>query len=229
MTHPRFSALFLVLLFSLESPALEAQEAGPQAVLDKWLESQAQIQTWSADVLQTRTLKTLTRPLVARGRVWFAQPNNFRWQLGEPPRTVAVGSETELVILYPRLQRGERYAQGAALDKSWQEVLDLLEVGFPSDAERFHSRYLLLGSEQEDSYWRFTLSPRSEQARRLIETITLEISSESATLMATELVFPEGSVMRTDFEKHQINPELDEALFSQAIPEGFEVESRTQD
>ena len=58
--------------------------------LNAWMDQQAKIKTWSADVVQIRNLKSLTRPLKSRGQVWFLQPNRFRWQLGDPPRTIAV-------------------------------------------------------------------------------------------------------------------------------------------
>src|SRR5216684_501252 len=64
--------------------------ADSESALTMWLASQTNIQTWSAEVIQTRALKSLAQPLTATGRVWFAAPNRFRWELGTPPQTIAL-------------------------------------------------------------------------------------------------------------------------------------------
>src|SRR5258705_286086 len=79
----------LVLVWSLVFGVwcFPARAADTNAVLNGWLSSQTNLQTWTADFVQTRTFRTLTQPLVATGHVWFATPNRFRWELGSPART----------------------------------------------------------------------------------------------------------------------------------------------
>src|SRR5262245_38297422 len=74
--------LFLNLCVSI---SMRAGEANP--LLESWLSAQTNLHTWSAEVTQTRTLKTLTQPLTAKGQVWFAAPNRFRWQIGNTTGT----------------------------------------------------------------------------------------------------------------------------------------------
>src|SRR5213593_2727732 len=82
-----------------------AQATEPSKLVDSWLNAQTSIHTWSADVVQTRNLKSLAKPLVADGRVWFAAPNRFRWEIGNPPQTIAVRKLEEMLVIYPRLRR----------------------------------------------------------------------------------------------------------------------------
>src|SRR5262245_33850193 len=77
-------SLALLVLGSVLTPAI-AQAAETNSLLATWFARQPNIQTWSADVLQTRALKSLTLPLTATGHVWFAEPNRFRWEIGHPP------------------------------------------------------------------------------------------------------------------------------------------------
>src|SRR5881394_143888 len=84
--------------------------AESNSALSTWLNAQTNIHTWSADFVQTRRFKTLTQPLTESGKVWFAEPNRFRWELGHPPKTIAVRASEEMVLLYPLLKRVERYA-----------------------------------------------------------------------------------------------------------------------
>ena len=192
-------------------------------LVDQWLEHQAQIRTWSADVLQIRKLKSLARPLESTGRVWFRQPNRFRWQLGDPPRTVAVRTADALTVIYPRLKQAERYPISGVSDPAWKQVLTLLEVGFPSDKDTFYSRYEVLSARRTDSKLIFEVRPSSSAARRLLEKVHLEVSSEDFTLTVTELVFPDGSSMRNQFSGHQLNPDLDDGLFRVDLGEDYQM------
>lgn len=218
-----------VLLLALPL-ALGAEVGGGEAkqFLESWLARQAQIESWSADVVQTRKLTSLVRPLETRGQVWVRYPNQFRWQLGNPPRTIAVRTDDKLEIVYPPLRRIERYALSENIDPSWRAVLALLEVGFPSKPSEFYRRYEVVDARQTGASWTFELRPVAEQARRLVERIRLKIANQDATIRATELVFADGSNMRTEFVNHQINPDLDEALFTVEPGEKFEIIEATK-
>ncbi len=198
-----------------------AEDVG--GMLDRWLVRQVQLNTWSANVVQTRKLKSLARPLVAKGSIQVAQPQRFRWQLGNPPRTLAIGTPTGLLIAYPRLKQMERYAYRDAADPSIRQVLDLLEVGFPSSAVAFHERYELLASVHIEGAWRFELRPKVAEARRFLDRVFIEANDSDLSLRATELVFPDGSTMRNDFSNSQVNPELDDALFDLVPGDDWQV------
>ncbi len=215
--------LAVSLLILLSSTGGRAEIDSSREFLNAWLKEQEKIKTWSADVVQIRNLKSLVRPLKSRGRVWFQQPNRFRWQLGDPPRTIAVRKNDELLIIYPRLKQVERFAVDEGVDPAWKQVLALLEVGFPSDAETFFSRYELVATKRLKKSWEFELRPAAEMARRLLDRVTVEISTRDFALLETKLVFPDGSSMRNLFVHRQLNPELDESLFDLDIEEGYTV------
>lgn len=210
------------LLILLSHQALAGTDPAEQ-ILNSWLNRQAQVKSWSADVLQIRKLKSLVRPLESKGRVWFAQPNRFRWQLGEPPRTIATRTDRELVIVYPRLKQVERYPISAASNSAWKEAMALLDVGFPSDPKAFHSRYELISTKRSQKGWVLELRPAAKEALRLLERVRLEVTADDFILLATELVFPDGSTMRNQFSNHRLNPELEETLFEAEIGEGYQV------
>ena len=205
----------LAILFAsiLSGLALSAEATKGNALLDEWLTKQIQIKTWSADVTHTRKIKSLLRPLESQGQVWFIQPNQFRWQLGDPPRTIAVRTQQELQIAYPKLKQMERFPFNNITDPAMQQALALLEVGFPTQAEYFHARYQLLSVTRMGKVHRFELQPKDEQARRLLSKVRLEVSTADLTLRATELEFPDGSTMRNAFSNHKLNIKIDVSLF----------------
>src|SRR6266853_1759886 len=129
-------ARFFLLISLLAASRQGSSAAENNPLLSSWLGAQTNIQSWSADFIQTRTFKSLTQPLTATGHVWFAEPNRFRWELGRPAQTIAVRATNELLVIYPRLKRVERYPLSGAQTGEWRDALALLESGFPrSEAE----------------------------------------------------------------------------------------------
>src|SRR4051812_40808007 len=93
---PRIGGFFLLLSLSLGCFCAQAADAFP---VSAWLAAQTNLQTWSADLTQTRRLKTLTQPLTSTGHVWFVAPNQFRWEIGSPAQTIAVRAGEEMLVI----------------------------------------------------------------------------------------------------------------------------------
>src|SRR5687767_2779037 len=126
----------ILLLASISSGATE-----PSALVTAWLNAQTNIQTWSADVVQTRNLKSLAQPLTAEGRVWLAAPNRFRWEIGTPPQTIAVRKPDEMLVIYPRLKRAERFLLAQQNAGPFKDTLALLDAGFPRSRADLDARF----------------------------------------------------------------------------------------
>ena len=193
---------------------LGAQAFESNAVLHAWFRAQTNVHTWSADVVQTRALKSLAQPLTARGRVWFAAPNRFRWELGEPPQTLAVRQAEQMLVIYPRLNRAERYALDAKATGPWRDALMLMEAGFSRSLAERESRFQIVSLRETNQLFELTLQPKTAAARRLIPQIKIACGTNDFSLKVSELKFTDGSILRNEFTNAQINPQLDEALFS---------------
>ena len=86
--------------------AAQAPGAAPNdQLVDDWIRAQSTVRVWEADFKQTRQLKALTEPLVATGKLWFAAPDRFRWEVMKPAPTLAVREQDELLIVFPKLKR----------------------------------------------------------------------------------------------------------------------------
>ncbi|HKS37263.1 MAG TPA: outer membrane lipoprotein carrier protein LolA, partial [Verrucomicrobiae bacterium] len=167
--------------------------------LNGWLNAQTNIQTWSAEVIQTRALKSLTQPLIAKGRVWFAAPNRFRWELGDPPQTIAVRQPDQMLVIYPRLKRAEKYSLAGNQNTQWRDTLALLEAGFPRSQRELETKFRVVSQATANEAHEVTLQPKSASARRLMPQIKVAFSTNDFSLRATELQFADGSTMRNDF------------------------------
>ena len=130
----------------------------------RWFAAQKNVHTWSADFVQTRTLKTLTQPLVANGHISFAVPNDFRWELGRPAQTIALRHGDEMFVIYPRLKRAEHYPLGAGTPTEWRDTMSLLQAGFPRDRKEFEAQFQILSLAANQ--WRVAILAPAEKRLR---------------------------------------------------------------
>jgi outer membrane lipoprotein carrier protein len=191
--------------------------------IDAWLAAQTNLISWSAEFVQTRKLKTLAQPLKSNGRLWFQSPNRFRWEIGSPPQTIAVHHSQEMLVIYPRLKRVERYPLSGEHTGPWSDTLALLQAGFPESRSEFNRQYRILEQTDTGDLVELLLEPRSAASRRMIPRITIAFSAKDFALTATELAFADGSILRNDFKQPQVNQPLDEALFRPKIEPDYKI------
>ncbi len=196
----------------------------PEAVLHAWLDAQRDLKSWSAEFIQTRTLKALNEPLRTPGRLWFVAPDQFRWELGEPVQTLALRRTNELLVIYPKLKRAERYPLGSGDgNEPWRDALTLLDAGFPSSRAGLEERFRVLGLTESEGRVTVRLEPQRAGARRFMKEIRLTLRRDGPGLAANELVFADGSSLRNDFTRAAANPPLAAGLFDPALPADFTV------
>jgi outer membrane lipoprotein-sorting protein len=214
LTGPhRLLRLAPVLALAAWAFAQPAPAADTNAILTAWFAAQTNLQTWSASFIQTRSLKTLVQPLTSTGRVSVAFPDRFRWELGDPPQTIALRRSEELLVIYPRLKRVERYPLDASQTGPWRDAAAMLEAGFPRSRADLESRFRLLSVTETNAVSQITLQPKSAMARKLMPELRVTLKTQPFSVIATEMQFADGSRMRNDFTNEVFNPKLDPVLF----------------
>ncbi len=209
----RIFGSLLLLLWTLRADGADVDQ-----IISGWLSRQTNIQTWSADFTQTRSLKALTQPLISTGQVWFAAPQSFRWELGKD-QTIAIRTNDTMLVLYPRMKHAERYAFEKAERNEWKDALALLQSGFPRSRAELDSQFKVLSVSETNSLTVLELQPKSPGARKLMPQINLRLNPD-LTLAGTELVFVDGSRMRNDFRN--VQPDADvTGKFDPTVPAGF--------
>lgn len=193
------------------------------ALVDRWFIVQTNLQSWSADFTQTRSLKVLAQPLVAKGKVWVAAPGRFRWELGQPPQTIALRQPDELFIIYPRLKRAEKYPLSNVPPGPWTDALALLDASLPRDRASMDARFRLLSVMETNSTLQLMLEPRSSAARKVISGILIAFKTNDFSIAVTEMKFADGSSMRNDFANARLNQPLDPELFEPKLEKDFTV------
>jgi outer membrane lipoprotein-sorting protein len=190
-------------------------------VVNAWLAAQTNMQSWSADFIQTRAFKSLSQPLTATGQVWFAAPNRFKWEVKHPSPTIAVRAPGELMVIYPKLKRAEHFPLTGGQGGQWRDALALLEAGFPRSQEQLDAQYEIVSQTVKDQACELVLRPKSASARRMMPEIRIDFDTKDFSLRASELHFVDGSTMRNDFQNPVLNPPIDEKLFAPEIPADY--------
>lgn len=196
-----------------------AQEIKP--IVSDWLAAQKEIQTFTADLTQTRTLKSLTQPLHSPGKVYFSAPHKFHWELGQPPQTIAVRSGETLEVIYPRLKRAEIYSLTNA--GQFRDTMALLDAGFPRSEADLRAQFNVLSQNPTGAICELVLQPKSASARQMMPEIRISFATNNLELRATQLQFADGSTMRNDFTNIVLNPKLDESLFAPKLESDYKI------
>ena len=210
-------ALRRCLWISLCLMAAVSRAAGPDDQFDKWFAVQTNLQSWSADFIQTRSLKVLAQPLVSAGKVWV-KPGEFRWELGQPVQTIVLRRPDQLLIVYPRLKRAERYSLDGVPSGPMKDALALLDASLPRDRATTEQHFRLLSATETNSILQMLLQPRSNSARKFITEIMIGFHTNDFSIAATAMKFADGSSLRNDFSNVVMNRPVDPALFEVKLP-----------
>jgi len=224
--HPRaIGAWCLLFLWSLVLGfwSFNGRAAETNTLISTWIAAQTNIHTFSADVVQTRTFKSLAQPLTAYGHLWFEAPNQFRWELTNPVPSIAVRSADTMLVIYPKLKRAERYPLTGDQAGQWRDIMKLLDAGFPRSEADVQSEYNILSQEVKGDVCELTLQPKSTAARKFMPQIKISFSTKNSTLTSTELQMADGSTMRNDFKNTQLNPKIDESLFAPKLGSDYKI------
>jgi len=212
--------VFICGLTLLAAFACRAQNYDAQ--FNQWFEVQTNIQSWSADFTQTRTLTVLNQPLVTTGKVWVTR-GEFRWELGQPAQTIVLRRPDEMLIVYPRLKQAEIYPLENIPPGPIKDAMNLLDVSMPSDRASMEQKFTLLSATETNSVLQMKLQPKSASARQFVSEIVIRFHTNDFTIASTEMKFADGSTLRNDFTNVVLNQPLDPKLFETNLPPDFTV------
>ena len=192
------------------------------AMFDKWFEVQTNLQSWSGEFTQTRTLTVLNQPLVSAGKVWV-RTGEFRWELGQPAQTIVLREPHELLIVYPLLKRAEKYPLDGVPPGPLKDALSLLDATLPRDRATMEKQFHLLSAAMTNSVMQMTLQPNSASARKFIGEVVIGFHTNDFSIAATQMKFADGSTLRNDFTNVVLNAPIDAKLFTTDLPADYVV------
>jgi outer membrane lipoprotein-sorting protein len=215
-----FARFCLCLLLLLSTPLSHAADYDAQ--FNKWFEVQTNLQSWSGEFTQTRTLSVLNQPLITPGKVWV-KPGEFRWELGQPVQSIILRTPDALLIVYPRFKRAEKYSLGVVPSGPMKDALALMDASLPRDRATMEEHFKLISADLTNSILQMTLQPRSESARKMIGQVKIGFHTNDYLIAETEMKFADGSTLHNNFTNIVINQPLAPELFDEKLPADYTV------
>ena len=193
----------LLLAVLLMSPL--AVRADDFAALRK---DSARISTISADFVQKKFMKILSKPLVSEGKFYFAQPDSIRWEYSKPVKSVVMSSKG--IAKRYIASEGKMVEDKTGGARAMKIVLDEV-AGWMSG--RFDSNPAFAAALTEGPSTVITLTPVEKSMSGMIEKIEITISRKDMAIKSVRIIESATAETRIDFKHVVINKEINPSVF----------------
>ena len=198
------SVLLLVLLMAL--PAAGADD------FDRLRRDASRISSLSADFVQKKSMKILSKPLVSTGKFFYAAPDSIRWEYVKPIRSIVISEKgTSKRYIASGGKMIEDKTGGA---QAMKIVLDEVAGGMKG---KFSANPSFAASVREGPETVIVLTPTGKNTAGMIEKIEITVSRKDAVVKTVRIVEGAAAETRIDFLRTAVNPALPPGTF-QDIP-----------
>ncbi|MBK1881043.1 outer membrane lipoprotein carrier protein LolA [Luteolibacter pohnpeiensis] len=192
------------------SIVLIASAHAQDAVLQSWLEHQAEVKSLDATFTQERKLPALKNPVVTPGRISFQKPDKIRWQLGEPTETLAVSDGKTLTMI----EEADKTARQIPADSPRAARFTALTGSAFANPTAFTDAFEIVEKRVTLGIHQYTLKPKDRKFRSQVPWVFIDIDPEKNELRAFELELKDKSRLRTVFHNPKFNQVLPDSLFT---------------
>ncbi len=220
MIYPALRFARFLCLLTLLGAAARSEANTDLRPLQDWISAQKEVRSLEGEFVQVRSMRALRKPLSTPGRFWYEAPDQFRWELGKPAKTVAVHSGTNLTVLDIEKKKAE------VTDTSEEEgrVARFMAMTFPQTWESFQESFEVLSLNREGRSHVVKLKPVKRKMARGVKTITIEIGPDQS-MRRFMLELKDGSEMETTFDKVARDVHVPDSTFEVSL-DGYKVKVR---
>ena len=168
----------------------------------------SRISTISADFVQKKFMKILSKPLVSEGKFYYMAPDSIRWEYSKPIKSVVVSDKgnTKRYIA----SGGKMVEDKTGGAQAMKIVLDEV-AGWMSG--KFTSNPSFAATLKEGSNTQITLTPVGKSMAGMIEKIEITVSRKDASIKSVRIVESATAETRIDFQHVVINQEIQPSVF----------------
>jgi outer membrane lipoprotein-sorting protein len=166
------------------------------------------IQTISADFVQKKFMKILSKPLVSEGKFYFAAPSSIRWEYSKPLKSVVISGEgtTRRYIASGGKMMEDKTGGAQAMKIVLDEVAGWMSGKFTSNPS-------FTATLREGSSTVITLTPVGKGMAGMIERIEITISRKDMSVKSVRIIESASAETRIDFQHVVINKEINPSVF----------------
>lgn len=209
---------FLTLFCAVRACAAEID----MTPVKKWIARQDELRSVQADFTQTRALRALRSPIATPGHMVFNTPDQLRWELGDPAKTIVIRKGDTYFLIQPAKKKVERYKADTIAKKGGAMGFAMMNFPLAKDFADFNRQFETLAVNVTDTRCHLELLPRDAQAKKMLEALKFDFDTVSGHLLSFELSTRDGSSMRSDFTNVRMNQKIDRHVFDFDMT-GYEV------
>ena len=198
----------LLLSFLLAASPVFAADAPDLTPLKQWITRQKEVRTVQADFMQTRSFRALKDPLTSPGRIYFRAPHAFRWEVGDPAKTIVLRQGDTAYLIQPARKRAERFSATALGTPGGANPLPLLNFPLADSFEDFNRQFEVRAIGVEGTRCHVELLPRDAQSQKFLDGLRLDFDTGTGYLIAFEVRTHDGSTLRNDFSNVRFNEKV---------------------
>jgi outer membrane lipoprotein-sorting protein len=213
----RWRAVFSAVLF-LAAPTAEADP-----ILREWISKQAGIRSLRADFEQTRRLPALRIPLKKNGTVWLDSRSRFRWQAGDPPELMAIGSPEQILLIDPTKKRARILKNGA---EAGPIRFDMIRLPFAKSYEDFETAFEVQELTQNGPLVDVAMIPKDPRLAAGVKSIRVVFRRGDGVVEQLDLELRDGGQISTVMKSVELNPKLAPEIFDFDL-EGFAIDDQS--
>lgn len=198
----------LLLLMALLVPATIAR-ADDFARLSR---ESSRISTISADFVQKKIMKLLSKPLISEGKFYYAAPDSIRWEYQKPLRSVVLSDKgkTKRYIASGGKMIEDKTGGAQAMKIVLDEVAGWMKGKFTGNPS-------FTAVLQEGANTQIILTPVGKNMAGMIEKIEITVSRKDASVKSVRIVESATAETRIDFLHVAINQSIPPSVF-QDVP-----------
>jgi outer membrane lipoprotein-sorting protein len=166
------------------------------------------ISTISADFVQKKFMKILSKPLVSEGKFYYTAPDSIRWEYSKPIKSVVISDKgnTKRYIASGRKMVEDKTGGAQAMKIVLDEVAGWMGGKFTSNPS-------FTATLKEGSNTQITLTPVGKSMAGMIEKIEITVSQKDASIKSVRIVESATAETRIDFQHVVINQEIQPSVF----------------
>lgn len=162
----------------------------------------------SADFVQEKHSVYFKEPLVSKGKFFYDQSGQMRWEQTQPEKHIILINGEEL-----RIQQKEKISTFNLSSNKQLAFIKLLMIGTVNgdllNSGKFDIVYL-----ESSSHYVLVLTPKEKRMRNMFSAIKLYFTKQTMRLQEMKMIEPEGDFTRISFVNTTFNTKLNGNLFT---------------
>lgn len=168
----------------------------------------ARVKTISADFVQKKSMKILSKPLVSEGKFYYVAPDSIRWEYVKPIKSVVISNRG---VTKRFMASGGKMVEDKTGGAQAMRIVLNEVAGWMSG--RFDANPSFKAAITEGSQTLITMVPTQKSMEGYFEKIEIVVNRKDASIKSVRIVENAASETRIDFSHVIVNTDVNPSVF----------------